>query len=243
MIFAKHRCIKMGNIADAAGRFRTGSEPQRVVMLGLDAAGKSTILCSMNLGNNTSVKPTIGFNVDEVHVPGTRVSFVVWDLGGQESLRVIWRQYLQGISGLVFVVDSADVSRIEEARSCLHALVRDPHLAGVPIALVANKQDLTDSLSVSQVEELLDMGRLSPLRNPYIIRPTIALSGVGVTQLFIDFAKLVRLQEKRWAAYNRRNSAVSSASDESGIRRSWKARFSAHVPHIFRRSGETPCVK
>ena len=192
----------------------------------------------MNLGNNTTVKPTIGFNVEEVQVPGTRVSFVVWDLGGQESLRLIWRQYLQGIAGLVFVVDSADFSRLEEARSCLQALVRDPLLAGVPIALVANKQDLADALSVKELEEFLSMRSLSPIRNPYIVLPTIALNGTGVTQLFVDFAKLVRLQSKRWAAYNRRISSTSSGLDESGLRKSWKTRFSSHVPQIFRHSGE-----
>ena len=227
----------MGNMIEAAGRLRS-QDPHRVVMLGLDAAGKSTILSSMNLGNNTTVKPTIGFNVEEVQVPGTRVSFVVWDLGGQESLRLIWRQYLQGIAGLVFVVDSADFSRIEEASSCLHALIRDPQLAGVPVALVANKQDLADALSVKDLEDLLNMSRLSPIRNPYIAVPTIALNGTGVTQLFVDFAKLVRLQSKRWAAYNRRIPSVGS--DETNLRRNWKTRISAHVPQIFRHSSEAP---
>ncbi|VDL62885.1 unnamed protein product [Hymenolepis diminuta] len=228
----------MGNVFESAGKLRHFSEPQRIVMLGLDAAGKSTILCSMNLGNNTTVKPTIGFNVDEVHVPGTRVSFVVWDLGGQESLRLIWRQYLQGIAGLVFVVDSADVSRIQEARSCLQALIRDTNLSGVPIALVANKQDLADALSVSQLEELLNLRSLSPIRNPYLIRPTVALNGQGVTELFVDFAKLVRIQAKRWAAYNRRNSSISSGSEESNVRKSWRGRISAHMPQFFRRNDE-----
>lgn len=230
----------MGNMLDSGSKVRSFNVPQRIVMLGLDAAGKSTILNSMSLGNNTTVKPTIGFNVDEVHVPGTRVSFVVWDLGGQESLRLIWRQYLQGIAGLVFVVDSADVSRIQEARSCLQALIRDPHLAGVPIALVANKQDLADALSANEIEELLSLKSLSEIRNPYIVRPTVALNGQGVTDLFVDFAKLVRVQAKRWASYTRRNSSISSGSEESNVRRSWKGRLSAHMPQIFRRSSETP---
>ncbi|VDD80075.1 unnamed protein product [Mesocestoides corti] len=229
----------MGNLAEAAGRLRNNPEPQRIVMLGLDAAGKSTILCSMNLGDNATVKPTIGFNVEVVHIPGTKVSFVVWDLGGQESLRLIWRQYLQGIAGLVFVVDSADLKRMQEARTCLQALIRDPNLAGVPIALAANKQDLSEALPVKDIEELLGLRSLSTIRNPYIIRPTIALSGEGVSELFVDFEKFVRVQNKRWAAYNRRNSIGSSASDESGLRGSWKARLHSHVPHIFRRSGET----
>ncbi|KAM7539466.1 hypothetical protein Aperf_G00000052067 [Anoplocephala perfoliata] len=231
----------MGNIFESAGKLRPGSEPQRVVMLGLDAAGKSTILSSMNLGNNATVKPTIGFNVEEVHIPGTRVSFVVWDLGGQESLRLIWRQYLQGIAGLVFVVDSADVSRIPEANSCLQALIRDPLLSGIPIAVVANKQDLADALEVNEVEELLNLSRLSPLRNPYLIRPTIALSGLGVTELFVDFAKLVRTQAKNWAAHKRRTSSVASSIDDSSSRKRRKSRISAHMPQIFRipRSSET----
>lgn len=230
----------MGNIFESGLKLRPGGEPQRVVMLGLDAAGKSTILCSMNLGNNLAVKPTIGFNVEEVHIPGTRVSFVVWDLGGQESLRLIWRQYLQGIAGLVFVVDSADASRIPEAHSCLQALIREPLLSGVPIAVVGNKQDLADAVSINELEELLNLRSLSPIRNPYLIRPTIALSGLGVTELFTDFAKLVRTQAKNWAAHKRRTSSVSLGLDESSLRKYWKGRISAHMPQIFRRSGETP---
>ncbi len=81
---------------------------QRVVMLGLNAAGKPTIISHLNMGSGVFVKPTIGFNVEEL-----KVSFVVWDLACQTFTRVIWRQYLRDIAGLIYVVESGGMQRNE----------------------------------------------------------------------------------------------------------------------------------
>lgn len=219
----------MGNLLEVVSRLRKSTEPQRIVMLGLDAAGKSTILYNIDLSDHKTVKPTIGFNVEEVKIPHTKVSFVVWDLGGQESLRAIWKQYLQDIAGLVFVVDSADVNRMDEARSCLHSLVRDPSLAGVPIVVVANKQDLLGALSVDEVEKRLVLNSLSSVRNPYILRPTIALSSQGVVEMFVDFAALVKIQAKKWTAHQRSSSIGSSSSEGVSPRKRLRDRINVHI--------------
>ncbi|KAL5247267.1 hypothetical protein ACHWQZ_G019210 [Mnemiopsis leidyi] len=85
----------------------------RIVMLGLDAAGKTTILYKLKLDETVSTIPTIGFNVETVK-HSKSVSFTVWDIGGQQKLRPLWKHYLKGTDGLIFVVDCWDFSRVDE---------------------------------------------------------------------------------------------------------------------------------
>jgi small GTP-binding protein len=82
----------------------------RILMLGLDGAGKTTILYKLKLGEVVSSVPTIGFNVDTVEYKN--INFTVWDIGGQTSIRLLWRHYYQNTHGLIYVVDSTDKERI-----------------------------------------------------------------------------------------------------------------------------------
>eukprot|EP00803_Ostreobium_quekettii_P000044 evm.model.scf_1305.3 EVM.evm.TU.scf_1305.3 scf_1305:12872-13407(-) len=90
-----------------------GNREMRVVMLGLDAAGKTTILYKLHIGEVLSTVPTIGFNVEKVQYKN--VVFTVWDVGGQEKLRPLWRHYFNNTDALIFVVDSQDRDRIDKA--------------------------------------------------------------------------------------------------------------------------------
>ena len=91
-----------------------GSKEMRILMVGLDAAGKTTILYKLKLGEVVTTIPTIGFNVETVEYKN--ISFTVWDVGGQDKIRPLWRHYYQGTQGLIFVVDSNDRDRAEDAR-------------------------------------------------------------------------------------------------------------------------------
>ncbi|KAA0201026.1 ADP-ribosylation factor [Fasciolopsis buskii] len=126
----------MGNIF---GRL-FGKKEIRVLMLGLDAAGKTTILYRLKLGNSVTTIPTVGFNVETVTYKNVR--FNVWDVGGQEKIRPLWRHYYTGSQGLIFVVDSSDRERIEEARQELHKIANDREMQDAVILVFANKQDL-----------------------------------------------------------------------------------------------------
>merc|ERR1711990_834011 len=86
----------------------------RILMVGLDAAGKTTILYKLKLGEVVTTVPTIGFNVEKVEYKN--ITFTVWDIGGQDKIRKLWRYYYQNTQGLIFVVDSNDRDRIEDAR-------------------------------------------------------------------------------------------------------------------------------
>merc|ERR1711972_243447 len=86
----------------------------RILMGGLDAAGKTTLLYKLHLGEVVTTIPTIGFNVEEVEYKNIR--FTVWDIGGQDRIRRLWRHYYAGTHGVIFVIDSNDRDRIQDAR-------------------------------------------------------------------------------------------------------------------------------
>jgi Arf/Sar family protein len=112
----------------------------RVVMLGLDAAGKTTILYKLHIGEVLSTVPTIGFNVEKVQYKN--VMFTVWDVGGQEKLRPLWRHYFNNTDGLIYVVDSLDRERIGKAKQEFQEIIKDPFMLNSIILVFANKQDM-----------------------------------------------------------------------------------------------------
>eukprot|EP00126_Sphaerothecum_destruens_P010178 Sdes_comp20684_c0_seq5m16198 len=117
-----------------------GNKEMRILMLGLDSAGKTTILYKLKLGQSVTTIPTVGFNVETVTYKN--VKFNVWDVGGQDKIRPLWRHYYSGTQGLIFVVDSADLERIDEARLELHRIMNDREMKDAIILVFANKQDL-----------------------------------------------------------------------------------------------------
>lgn len=124
-------------------------------MIGLDAAGKTTILYKLHLGEVVSTYPTIGSNVEEVTYRNMR--FQVWDLGGQEMLRQTWKTYFINTSALIMVIDSADVTRLDLARKELHAVLDTDDLRDSCVLIFANKQDLKDSLTPAEISEALSL--------------------------------------------------------------------------------------
>merc|ERR1711902_8797 len=100
--------------ASAMGKLK-GKQEKRILMVGLDAAGKTTILYKLRLGEIVHTIPTIGFNVATVQYKN--INFTVWDVGGQEKIRPLWRYYYRGADGIIFVVDSNDRQRIDGANA------------------------------------------------------------------------------------------------------------------------------
>jgi len=118
----------------------------RILMLGLDSAGKTTILYKLKLGEVISSIPTIGFNVETVQYK--KIEFTVWDIGGQTKLRPLWRHYFTGTEGLIFVIDSSDRERISECSEELSQLLISDELRDAKLLILANKQDLPNSMSI-----------------------------------------------------------------------------------------------
>jgi small GTP-binding protein len=148
----------------------------RILMLGLDNAGKTTVLYKLKLGEVITTIPTIGFNVESVSFKN--VNFQVWDVGGQEKIRRLWRHYYSGTQGLVFVVDSADTERIEESASELQHLLAQDEMQNAVVLVLANKQDVSGAVSVA---ELSDKMGLTKLRGRHwYIQATNAITGDGI---------------------------------------------------------------
>merc|ERR1712003_159996 len=148
----------------------------RLLMLGLDAAGKTTILYKLKLGEVVTTVPTIGFNVETVEYKN--ISFNVWDIGGQDKIRKLWRYYYQNTQGLIFVVDSNDGDRIEDAREELAKILNEDEMRGALLLVFANKQDLPHSMTAAEVTEKLG---LHNMRNrKWFIQSTCATTGDGL---------------------------------------------------------------
>merc|ERR1712072_1309096 len=103
-----------------------GKQTMKMVMVGLDAAGKTTVLYNLKLGEVVTTIPTIGFNVETLEYKNLRMT--VWDIGGQDKIRKLWRHYFNGNQGVIFVVDSSDRERVEDAHQELHKLLHDDEL-------------------------------------------------------------------------------------------------------------------
>ena len=127
----------------------------RILMVGLDAAGKTTILYKLKLGEVVTPIPTIGFNVEEVTYKN--ISFHVWDVGGQDKIRQLWRHYYTNTQGIIFVVDSNDRDRIDDAREELHKMINDEELKDAVVLVYANKQDLPGAMTTPEVTDKLGL--------------------------------------------------------------------------------------
>jgi len=153
-----------------------GKKDVRILMVGLDAAGKTTILYKLKLGEIVTTIPTIGFNVETVEYKN--ISFTVWDVGGQDKIRPLWRHYYQNTQGLIFVVDSNDRDRIEDAREELTKILNEDEMRDAVLLAFANKQDLPNAMTAAEVTEKLG---LHNMRNrQWFIQSACATTGDGL---------------------------------------------------------------
>ncbi|CAG9136349.1 unnamed protein product [Plutella xylostella] len=166
-----------------------GNKEMRILMLGLDAAGKTTILYKLKLGQSVTTIPTVGFNVETVTYKN--VKFNVWDVGGQDKIRPLWRHYYTGTQGLIFVVDCADRDRIDEARQELHRIINDREMRDAIILIFANKQDLPDGEKKWRLSQPIRTGELGTVAKGAIC------NGRPRTIFVVDCADRDRIDEAR----------------------------------------------
>ncbi|KAF9208478.1 hypothetical protein BGZ49_008663 [Haplosporangium sp. Z 27] len=143
-----------------------GKKEMRILMVGLDAAGKTTILYKLKLG----------FNVETVEYKN--ISFTVWDVGGQDKIRPLWRHYFQNTQGIIFVVDSNDRDRISEARDELLRMLNEDELREALLLVFANKQDLPNAMNAAEITDKLGLHSLR--QRQWYIQATCATSGDGL---------------------------------------------------------------
>ncbi len=150
--------LKMGQTFASLFKSLFGKTDVRILMVGLDAAGKTTILYKLKLGEIVTTIPTIGFNVETVEYKNLK--FTMWDVGGQDKLRPLWRHYFQNTNGVIFVVDSNDRDRAGQARDELQKMLAEDELRNAVLLVFANKQDLPNAMSTTEVTEKLGLHSL-----------------------------------------------------------------------------------
>lgn len=147
-------------------------------MLGLDAAGKTTVLYKLKLDQPVSAIPTVGFNVETVTYKN--VKFGIWDVGGQDKIRPLWRHYFTGTQGLIFVIDSSDRERIEEAKQELYKIAMDRVMSDVPILIFANKQDMPNAMKPQEIQQKLELSSGPLQTRHWFVQPSTAATGDGI---------------------------------------------------------------
>jgi GTP-binding protein SAR1 len=123
----------------------------KILFLGLDNAGKTTLLHMLKTGKLAVAQPTLYPNQEELVMGGVR--FRTFDLGGHETAQRIWKDYYAAVNGVVFIIDAADRTRFDEVREVLTGLLEDPALAHVPIAILGNKIDIPSAASEDELRE------------------------------------------------------------------------------------------
>eukprot|EP00964_Phaeocystis_antarctica_P100645 scaffold66234_cov62-Phaeocystis_antarctica.AAC.10 len=189
------RALTMGMTISKAFEAVFGySKPCRILMLGLDAAGKTTILYKLKLNELVVSIPTIGFNVEELKYKN--MNMTIWDVGGQDKIRALWRYYFENTDALIYVVDSADPERLSEASTTLHAMLAEDGLRNASVLLLANKQDSSLACQADKVAEALS---LRSLRQNWYLQPCSAVSGQGLYEGLDWLHRSVRDAGKRTA--------------------------------------------
>lgn len=137
---------------------RVSHREVRVIMLGLDNSGKTTILRRLSDEDPMNVRPTQGFEMKTI----TQGDFQLetWDIGGQKSIRPFWRNYYEGADALIFVIDASDRRRIEEAGVELQQLLDEEKLTDIPLVIFANKQDLLNAMTAAELSEELHLSSI-----------------------------------------------------------------------------------
>ncbi|XP_003739728.1 ADP-ribosylation factor-like protein 5B [Galendromus occidentalis] len=154
------------------------NEEHKVVIVGLNNAGKTTILYQFLMGEVVHTSPTIGSNVEEV--VWKNIHFIMWDLGGQESLRATWNTYYTNAEFLIVVVDSTDRERLHLTKEELWKMLSHEDLTKASVLVYANKQDVKGCMSPTEISQQLNLTAIKKHR--WQIQACCALTGEGLTQ-------------------------------------------------------------
>eukprot|EP01064_Diplonema_japonicum_P002294 TRINITY_DN11464_c0_g1_i1.p2 TRINITY_DN11464_c0_g1~~TRINITY_DN11464_c0_g1_i1.p2 ORF type:complete len:185 (+),score=69.76 TRINITY_DN11464_c0_g1_i1:787-1341(+) len=151
----------------------------RILMLGLDNAGKTTIVKKFNNEDINTISPTLGFNIQSLQYKEYTLN--IWDVGGQQTLRSYWRNYYEQTDALIWVVDSHDEARLNDCKTELFNLLDEEKLAGATLLIFMNKQDLPTALPKEKIADLLGLKDISTNRHINIIGCS-AVTGDGLAE-------------------------------------------------------------
>lgn len=163
-------------LLDLLRKLKKNDKEAKILVLGLDNAGKTTLLKFLASETPSTVEePTKGFNVKTIVKDGFKLN--VWDIGGQSAIRNYWENYYDRTDGLVFVVDSSDDYRLDETTSVFKVLLAEPKLSKVPILVFANKQDKSDALQPNEIMDKMELTTITDRQ--WNIQASVATDGTG----------------------------------------------------------------
>eukprot|EP00301_Raphidiophrys_heterophryoidea_P002552 c1118_g1_i1.p1 GENE.c1118_g1_i1~~c1118_g1_i1.p1 ORF type:complete len:211 (-),score=50.61 c1118_g1_i1:115-681(-) len=157
------------------------SRPRTVIFVGLDNAGKTTLLFKLKHGTIRQFVPTERAFSEEVTV--SNLTMRAWDLGGHEQVRKLWQDYYQSTDAVIFIVDAADRDRFGEARQELVGLLEAGELQDTPIAVLANKCDLQYAATFEELRDALGIAPFQNNHNIQLFRVSV-VSGAGYLEAF-----------------------------------------------------------
>ena len=172
----------MGGLISLFSEWVNGNQEASILILGLDASGKTTILNRLKYGDNMVTVPTIGFNCE--HIKFGNLSFIGWDIGGQDEIRKFWHNYFENADAVVFVVDSSDRNRFPAVRKELTSLTEHTYLKGCAFLIFANKQDLPNAARTSEIEETLGLHNMMRHITAWKVCESTATTGCGIDRGF-----------------------------------------------------------
>jgi len=151
--------VKIMGLLTILKKLREEEKEMRVLMLGLDGAGKTTVVRKLLHKDVNVIEPTLGFNIDTIQYDLNSESYNVnvWDVGGQKSIRTFWKNYFEKTEGLIWVVDCGDRSRLAICREEMHKLLKEERLQGATLLVLANKQDLVGAATHDEIRQLLKL--------------------------------------------------------------------------------------
>mmetsp|Transcript_2183 Transcript_2183/g.3060 ORF Transcript_2183/g.3060 Transcript_2183/m.3060 type:complete len:188 (-) Transcript_2183:9-572(-) len=153
----------------------------RILILGLDNAGKTTILRKFSGESIDTIEPTLGFNIKTLAHGGYNLN--LWDVGGQKSIRAYWRNYFESTDGLIWVVDTNDRTRLDLCKKELFSLLQEEKLTGASLLIFANKQDVEGALSSDEIGKILELDTNEKFKNRHwSIHPCSAVTGDGLVE-------------------------------------------------------------
>ncbi|KAK3017145.1 hypothetical protein RJ639_007820 [Escallonia herrerae] len=130
-------------------KIKRKEKEMRILMVGLDNSGKTTIVLKINGEDTSVISPTLGFNIKTIAY--NKYTLNIWDVGGQRTIRSYWRNYFEQTDGLVWVVDSSDLRRLDDCKFELDNLLKEERLSGASLLILANKQDIQGALSPDEI--------------------------------------------------------------------------------------------
>ncbi|GME28637.1 adp-ribosylation factor family protein [Neofusicoccum parvum] len=157
---------------------RLKDKEMRILMLGLDNAGKTTIVKKIMDEDVNSVSPTLGFIIKTIEYEGYKLN--IWDVGGQKTLRTYWKNYFEKTDTLIWVVDSTDRQRIDDCRRELKGLLQEERLMGASLLVFKNKSDVPGSMSDGEIRQGLELDSITT--HKWAIMACSAMTGLNLEE-------------------------------------------------------------